>query len=142
MPITPVPLPPHAHLLFKDLQAVAQSNNLHVIAKGVREDGSVILTNRTLGGRMVAWLKTNVLGQDDLASIQINSLLTKQLYKASCGVQAIAASERVGLGAVPLRNRDVSVVASTLSKLAPADPASAFELRDKRAHAMTVRAQR
>jgi len=131
MPTLPTQLPPHAHILFKDLQGVARANNQHVIAKGVREDGSVILSNRTLGGRLVAWLRTEFLGQVDHASIQVNELLTRQLYAASCGVHAIASSERVGLGAVPIRNRDVAVVTATLTRLAPADPASAFELRDR-----------
>ena len=131
MPITQVQLPPHAHILFKDLQAVSQFNNHQVIIKGVREDGSVILNNRTLSGRLVTWLKSELLGQDDRASIEVNALLTRQLYKASCGVQVIAANERVGIGAVPLRNRDVAVMAATLARLAPKDPASAFELRDK-----------
>jgi len=131
MPSKPIQLPPNAHILFKDLHTVGKLNNQHVIAKGVREDGSVILNNRTLGGRLVAWLKTELLGREDHASIQINALLTRQLYKASCGVHVIAASERVGIGAVPLRNRDVAVVAAALARLAPSDPASVFELRDK-----------
>ena len=131
MPISQVQLPPHAHILFKDLQAVSQLNNHHVIAKGVREDGSVILQNRTLSGRVVVWLKTQLLGGEDHASIEVNALLTRQLYAASCGVQVIAANERVGIGAVPLRNRDLAVVAATLKRLAPEDPVAAFELGHK-----------
>lgn len=134
MPIPQVHLPPNAHILFKDLEAVGQFNNHHVIAKGVREDGSVILKNRTFSGRLVVWLKTELLGREDHASIEVNALLTRQLYKASCGVQVIAANERVGIGAVPLRNRDAAVVAATLERLAPKDPASVFELRDKFLH--------
>jgi hypothetical protein len=134
MPLSQVRLPPHAHILFKDLQAVGQLNNQHVIAKGVREDGSVILSNRTLSERLVVWLKTALMGREDHASIQINALLTRQLYKASCGVQVIAANARVGIGAVPLRNRDVAVVAATLAQLAPEDPASVFELRQTHQH--------
>ena len=140
MPIPQVQLPPHAHILFKDLQAVSQLNNHHVIAKGVREDGSVILHNRTLRERLVVWLKTELLGAEDRASIEVNALLTRQLYKASCGVQVIAANERVGIGAVPLRNRDVAVVAATLARLAPEDPASVFELRNNFQHPMEAHA--
>jgi hypothetical protein len=135
-----VQLPPDAHILFKDLQAVGQLNDHHVIAKGVRENGSVILGNRALGARLVVWVKTELMGIADHASIEVNALLTRQLYKASCGVQVIAVNERVGIGAVPLRNRDVALVAATLAQLAPKDPASAFELRRTLQHQIEANA--
>lgn len=123
-------LPEHAHILFEDISRLAAANGHHVVAVGVRDDGSMILANRGFWGRVVSWVKTHVAGQRDEASIQVNLLLARQLSDARGGLHAIAASERVGIGALPLRNRDLQVVAQTIRQHSPEDPAAALELRD------------
>jgi hypothetical protein len=123
-------LPEHAHILFEDLSRLASADGRHVVATGVRDDGSIILANRGFWGRMVFWVRTHVAGQRDEASIQVNLVLARQLRDARGGLHAIAASERVGIGALPLRNRDLRVVAQTIQRHSPQDPAAALELRD------------
>lgn len=123
-------LPEHAHILFEDLSKLAAANNRHVLAMGVRDDGSLVLANRGAWGRLLVWFSTYVLGQRDEASIQVNMLLARQLRLARGGLHAIAASGQVGVEVLPLRNCDLQVVVQTLQIHSPCDPAATLELRD------------
>ncbi len=123
-------LPANAHIRFDDVARLAGPDSRTVIAGGVRADGSVILTNRGSWGRLVCWLRSNIAGKPDEASVVVNRVLARQLMAARGGLSAIAASERVGIDSLPLRNRDLQVVLNTIARHAPDDPAAALELRD------------
>lgn len=124
------PLPDNAHIRFDDVARLAGPDSRTVIAGGVRADGSVILANRGTWGRLVCWLRSNIAGRPDEASVVVNQVLARQLMAARGGLSAIAASERVGIDSLPLRNRDLQVVLTTIARHAPDDPAAALELRD------------
>lgn len=125
-----VHLPPNAHVLFEDLSRLAMADDRPVVAAGVRPDGSLILANRHGFGRVISWMRTALAGRKDEASIQVNLLLARQLVAARGGMHAIAATDRVGVESLPLRNRDLQVVRQVLQRHAPHDPAAALELRD------------
>lgn len=123
-------LPLNAHVRFEDLSRLALADDRPVVAAGVRPDGSLILANRRGLGRVVSWIRTALVGHKDEASIQVNLLLARQLVAARGGMHAIAATDRVGVESLPLRNRDLQVVRQVLQRHAPLDPAAALELRD------------
>jgi hypothetical protein len=102
-----------------DLREVARSDDAPVIARRVRDDGSVELSTRTLAHRLAGWIRSLARGEPDKESVSLNRLLARQLMATRHGARIIAATEGVGMHGRPLLARDIRCVLQAMESHGP-----------------------
>jgi len=111
-------IPQNAHLRLDDLFQLARNNSHDVVLRGVRDDGSLVLGNRSLGGRIAAFFGAGV---DREEQALISKLFAEKINEH--GLSSIVGSK---LGTGPLRNKQIFHL---FSKLPPIGPAALEALR-------------
>lgn len=82
------------YLRVDDLNKIQSSGDTKLVAKGIREDGSVIVGKRSVSGRILAWIKGK-LGQRDEAAEQLVKVFCSQLN--AIGSHGDSALKRSGI---------------------------------------------
>lgn len=111
-------IPQNAHLRLDDLFQLARNNSHDVVLRGVREDGSLVLGNRSLGGRIAAFFGAGI---DREEQALISKLFANKIREH--GLQSVAGADP---GSNALRNKQIF---NLFSKLPPIGPAALEALR-------------
>jgi hypothetical protein len=107
-----ISIPQNAHLRLDDLFQLARNNSHDVVLRGVRADGSLVLGNRSLGGRIAAFFGAGV---DREEQALISKLFAEKIGEH--GLQPAAVKEN---NAGPLRNKQIFQFFSQLPPIGPA----------------------
>ena len=115
MPTTnPISLPGNAYIRYEDIERFQNGSTKDLILQGVRDDGSVILANRSTFGRVLNWLSSKVLGRTDPNAQAVANLFVRQVRGLEHGGQQIVNNLNLG-DAKSIRNREIRLVLNALA---------------------------
>jgi hypothetical protein len=107
-------IPDNPHIRFDDIAQFQNANTSDLILKGAREDGSVILGNRSVFGRVANWFNVHVFGKIDPNAKFVAELFAKQVSSLSeHSGDEIVKSLHLDT-AKSIRNREVKILLNKL----------------------------
>lgn len=122
-------LPENTYIRFDDIARFQNNNTSDLILKNVRDDGSLVLANRSVFGRVINWFNTRLFGTIDPNAKYVAELFAKQVSSLSEHGGAGIIDDLNLKTAPSLRNREVRLV---LSKLAGTDGNAKFRFDNLR----------
>ena len=82
----------HAYIRIEDFKNIHSAADTKLIAAGVRNDGSIIVAQRSAAGRVISWIKDH-LGQRDEAAEALAQIFCRQLSAlGASGTEALNVS--------------------------------------------------